>query len=93
MGEVFWGTVVEVTDGDTLKIDVSDVGENNEYPYYDIERVRLYDVDARELTEPGGEAARARLAKRFSGRYVRVEVLCRDEFKRVLGTVIRDRVR
>ncbi len=83
----FWGQVLEVFDGDTLKVDVDSASARNAYPYGDIERVRLHGVNAPELNEPGGQAAQARLAAKVLGRRVKVTVHARDRYGRVVGDV------
>ncbi len=83
----FWGQVLEVYDGDTLVVDVSSQSARNTYPYRDVERVRLRGFNAPELNEPGGVAARARLARLVQGRRVGVKVSARDKFGRIIGEV------
>jgi len=48
-------------------------------------RIRLVGIDAPELDQPGGPAARAALASKVAGRGVRVEGDARDKHGRLLG--------
>ena len=77
-GHSFTGTVVEVTDGDTLDVDKGD----------DVVTVRLYGIDAPEGEQPYGAEA-TRLASRLAlGKRVTVEVRDTDRYGRTVGMVI-----
>ncbi len=53
-------------------------------------RIRLRSIDAPELDQPGGPAARAALATKLTGGRVRVEGDARDQHGRLLGTLLVD---
>lgn len=57
------------------------------------ERVRLIGVYAAEMSEAGGEAARARLERRLAAGAVTIERRGRDRYGRTLGVVYVDGVR
>jgi endonuclease YncB( thermonuclease family) len=76
-GESFTGTVVEVTDGDTVDVDRGD----------DVVTVRLYGIDAPEGEQPYGAEA-TRLASRLAhGKRVTVEARDTDRYGRTVGIV------
>lgn len=78
LAQSFTGTVVEVTDGDTL--DVNRGGT--------VVTVRLHGVDAPEGGQPYGAEA-TQLATRLSlGKRVSVEVVERDRYGRSVGVVL-----
>lgn len=81
------GYVLRVIDGDTFELDVDGVSRRNQYLYNDVERVRLYGIDAPELNTNGGPAAKARLASEIQGRRVTVTVRARDCYRRLVGDV------
>jgi len=62
-----------VIDGDTLVADRA--------------RIRLHGIDAPELSQPGGEAARAHLIGLIGGRPVRIEPLGTDLYERSVARV------
>lgn len=53
-------------------------------------RIRMQNIDAPELDQPGGGAARAALVAKLSGGRVRVEGDARDQHGRLLGTLLID---
>ena len=72
----FSGTAARISDGDTLWVRPDD----GRAPI----RVRLQGLDAPELCQSGGAAARAALAQQLTGRRFRVRVLRRDDWGRLL---------
>lgn len=85
--DILGGQVINVLDGDTFDLDVDEVGEDNDYDYSDVERIRLRGVNAPELDEPGGRAALARLRAEIAGQRVRVGIHARDRFGRLVSDV------
>lgn len=73
----FTGRVVGVHDGDTVRVQSGD----REY------RVRLHGIDAPELKQPHGQAARDFLAARIDGKEVEVQVQARDRYGRYVAKV------
>jgi endonuclease YncB( thermonuclease family) len=71
------GRVVSVADGDTLTLLV---GEQSH-------RVRLAQIDAPESGQPGGRAAKRALSRLCFGKQVRVVVVDRDRYGRLVGEV------
>jgi endonuclease YncB( thermonuclease family) len=76
---VLSGTVVAVHDGDTLTLQTS----------ASIEQVRLQGIDAPELAQDFGDAARLALVQQTLNQRVKVASMQRDRYDRVLGLVFR----
>jgi endonuclease YncB( thermonuclease family) len=74
---VLVGTVLSVTDGDTIKVQL-DSGPIS---------VRLYSIDAPEKDQPWGLEARAALASRVDRRQVDLAVEAQDRYERLVATV------
>jgi endonuclease YncB( thermonuclease family) len=74
------GRVVGVTDGDTLTLLPAD-----RHPV----RVRLAQIDAPEQGQPFGRRAKHALAEWVVGKTVTIEVVGRDRYGRLVGTVYR----
>ncbi len=75
------GTVVVVTDGDTVTVDLGPSSPDRRL------KVRLYGVDAPESKQAGGAAARAALASRVLRRQVFIEPQEQDRYGRLVGVV------
>lgn len=75
------GKVTKVSDGDTVTI------VNNENKRV---KVRLYGIDSPELSQDHGETAKQFLSEQVSGRYVTVDVLDIDQYKRSVGRIYID---
>lgn len=73
------GTVVAVQDGDTLTLQTRGGSE----------QVRLQGIDAPELAQDFGDAARLALGQQTLGQSVTVATSQRDRYERVLGLVFR----
>jgi len=82
-----WGFVRKVHDGDTLTLQVTSRSRRNRYQYSDEEKVRLQGVDAPELHEAGGRAAKAKLAA-LLGQRVKCTVYSRDKYGRLICDVV-----
>jgi len=87
MGDVIWGDVYNVVDGDTFDMEVTGRALSNEYDYNENERIRLAGLDAPELDTREGKRSKRFLAKAIDGRHVRVDVKARDHYRRVVGDV------
>jgi len=74
---VLLGTVLSVTDGDTIKVQLSSG------PI----RVRFHSIDAPEHDQPWGREARSALVSRLDGRQVELEVWTQDRYERLVATV------
>lgn len=72
------GLATNVTDGDTFTL---------HYGNDEDERVRLHGIDTPERDQPYGPAAGAELARLIEGREVRVEIVERDNYGRLVGRV------
>lgn len=72
------GLATRITDGDTFTLQYSSLED---------ERVRLHGIDAPERNQPHGPAAGAELARLIEGREVRVELVDRDNYGRLVGRV------
>jgi len=73
------GEVVRVKDGDSLMLYRPDVKRTSE--------VRLAGIDAPELAQPWGLQARSALRRKVQGRNVRLEVIDRDRYGRLVARV------
>ncbi len=80
-GQQLTGTVVEVTDGDTLILLTSDW---NEYA------IRLYGIDAPEYNQPHGSVASSALARLVDDKEVKVTIEDIDNYNRPVGKVTLD---
>ena len=76
---VWTGTVTHVSDGDTIWVRPHDGGMPRS--------VRLDGIEAPELCQPYGEAARAALVGRVLGQTVQVRVRAHDDYGRALARV------
>lgn len=76
--ETLHGIVIEVQDGDTLKLLVDGKTQH---------RVRLAGIDAPEKGQPFGSRSKEALAALVHGRSISVEWRKRDRYGRVIGTV------
>jgi len=77
-GSTFSGTVVSVADGDTVTVRVN--GHT--------EKVRLFGIDCPERHQAFGTRARRTTSELTAGRQIRVDVVGRDDYGRLLGKVI-----
>jgi endonuclease YncB( thermonuclease family) len=74
---VLVGSVVQVTDGDTINVRLSS----------GIINVRLGSIDAPEHDQPGGAEATTALARRLAGRQVELEIESQDQYERLVAIV------
>lgn len=70
--------VVNVTDGDTIKVYNADLGQV---------KIRLYGIDTPEKRQPYGKAAGKYLASLIAGATVEVESVTKDRYGRTVGIV------
>jgi endonuclease YncB( thermonuclease family) len=80
----FEGRVVRVKDGDSLLVARADVKRTSE--------VRLAGIDAPELGQPWGIQSRTALRRLVGDRTVRVTIVDRDRYGRLVGKVEQGRV-
>lgn len=79
-GRAAWvGTVTHVTDGDTLWVQARQGGEPR--------KIRLSGIDAPEICQVHGEAARQALLSLVSGQAVLVTPLRKDDYGRLLARI------
>lgn len=78
VGHEFFATVIRVIDGDTVKL----LTEDNHSV-----RVRLASIDAPEIGQAYGKAAKKNLAHWIEGKKVQVQVLDKDHYGRVVGKI------
>lgn len=76
-----YGTVIKVSDGDTVTI----VNSDNKKV-----KIRLYGIDSPELGQQSGEAAKLFLARQIMNKYITVDVLDIDQYKRSVGRIFFD---
>ena len=74
---VLVGTVFKVTDGDTIKVQLTSGPIN----------VRFDSIDAPESNQPHGAQAKAALAKLLDGKQVQLDVVTQDRYERVVALV------
>jgi len=71
--------VVGVNDGDTITVRMIDTGRQ--------ERVRLATIDAPEMNQPYGKAAKKSLSDLVFEKKIRLEIIDRDQYNRIVGEV------
>lgn len=81
--QLLQGLAVNITDGDTFTLRYGSTEE---------ERVRLHGIDAPERDQPHGRAAGAALAALIEGHSVRVQLVDRDNYGRLVARIWRDEV-
>ncbi len=74
---VLVGTVVKVTDGDTIKVQLASGPITVRFGY----------IDAPEHDQPWGEQATSALARRLTGKRVELEVETQDRYERLVAVV------
>jgi endonuclease YncB( thermonuclease family) len=74
---VLVGTVVKVTDGDTIKVQLASGPITVRFGY----------IDAPEHDQPWGEQATSALARRLTGQRVELEVETQDRYERLVAVV------
>ena len=74
------GTVVGITDGDTLKLLV----DNQQY------KIRLSEIDTPEKGQPWGKKAKQALSEKVFRKEVRIEVVDTDRYGRLVGKIWQD---
>ena len=77
-GETFTATVVEVVDGDTVKVRS---GERDPIS------IRFGEIDAPERNQGGGQKSKAFLAKLVQGKEVRVVLTGKQSYDRQIGSI------
>ncbi len=82
-----WGQAVAVIDGDTFELAVWFRDRRNRYTYRRSERVRIKGRDAPERGTGAAARARRALAARLVRKRVRVDVLARDVYGRLIARV------
>jgi len=82
MADIIQGPVMQVVDGDTFEIRVTHVGKDNRHEYGDMERIRIFGVNAPELNEPEGQEAKEQLEEKMGG----TTIQCMDRSR---GTHVR----
>lgn len=87
MFDTIRGPVTNVVDGDTFDINVTHTGNHNTYDYNASERIRIADVNAPEMSYPGGLLSKFSLSFRLLGKEVRCHVKSRDAYGRVVADV------
>ena len=76
------GKVTRITDGDSLWVRPAEGGQSV--------KLRIDGIDAPEICQAGGQAARKALAARLAGRTVWVQKRSQDDYGRALATVSLD---
>lgn len=77
-GEVLYGRVVGVADGDTVTVLDADRQQH---------KIRLGGIDAPEKAQPFGQRSKENLSRLVFGKDVKVEWGKRDKYKRIVGKV------
>ena len=75
-------TVISVIDGDTITIKYLSKKKNK------IQKIRLADIDAPELTQPFGKESKAYLEKLLLGKKVQLQIKGQDSYNRTIATVL-----
>ena len=87
MADIIEGPVIRVIDGDTFAVQVTRIGESNEYNYNQYEHIRIADIDAPELGTRQGNIAKIQLQNALQGKMVRCTVQTRDVYGRIVASV------
>ncbi len=87
IGDTIWGNVLEVVDGDTFDMEVTHIGDTNQYSYNQHERIRIEEIDAPELPTRAGRRAQRTLEGAILGRSVRCDIRARDRYRRLICAV------
>lgn len=82
-----WGRAIAVIDGDTFDMKVWHFDRRNNYYYGRTERVRIKERDAPERGSRRATQASRALAARLARRRLRVDVLARDVYGRLIARV------
>ena len=85
--EQITGKVTKVIDGDTFVVNITFKSPLNNYEYNDEERIRA-NFSTPELSDPGGQKAKANLTKMILNKNVRIQVAARDKFGRVIANKV-----
>ena len=85
MTDTIRGPVIEVITGDTFKLRVTHIGQNNKEEYDNLEIVKIADLDAPELNVPEGKKAKEALERKLKDKQVRCYVQTRDKYGRVVA--------
>jgi micrococcal nuclease len=80
----WWGTVTYVVDGDTLYVRPLEGGKPVS--------VRIDGIDAPEICQAGGAAAREVLRQRVLGQQVRVQAKAHDRYSRLVAGIVKGNV-
>ncbi len=92
MAETFYGKVVRVSDGDTIKV-LTDASCTGTYQCTDGKkehRIRLTEIDTPESKQPWGKKAKQALLSIVGGKVVRVEQTDVDRYGRIVGHIYVD---
>lgn len=87
MADTISGTVTRVIDGDTFEMTVAHQASENEGSYERQEKIRIANVDAPELSAPGGSRSKQQLELILGGKDVRCYVQTRDTYGRLVAVV------
>lgn len=87
MTDTIWGTVTNVTDGDTFDIHVTHYNKNNQKTYNNDERIRITSIDTPELPSSAGYRAKQNLEHAIGGKNVKCIIQARDNYGRLVCDV------
>ncbi len=87
MTDTIAGTVTTVIDGDTFDLRVYHRGGTNSRNYGDNERVRIANINAPEINEPGGKRSKDALTKKILDKTVVCYIQARDTYGRLVSEV------
>lgn len=81
------GLVTTIVDGDTFDVRVTHTGNQNKYQYSNVERIRIAEMDAPELSSLLGQRSKNYLQQKLLNKEVRCHVQSRDEYGRIVAKV------
>ena len=87
MSDVLYGKVINVVDGDTFDLLVTNVAITSLNRYNQTERIRFAGTNAPEMNTPLGVVTKLELSSKILFKNVRCEVKARDIFHRVVCDV------
>ena len=87
MPDVILGTVINVVDGDTFDVNVTQYLNTNNNTYNNQERIRIAGIDTPEIPSVLGFRAKSHLEQSLFGKNVKLTVRARDDYRRLVCDV------
>ena len=81
------GKVIDIIDGDTFEIKVTLFEKENEFKYYNKERILINEFDEQQLNTNFGERTKEKLEQLLIDKEVHVSINSRDKEGRIVGKI------